>query len=155
MSEESAVPTRSDSENVVSKTITVASDVGGAFRTWTEQIHRWWPSGHSISGDPATRVILEGREGGRFFERTSAGIEYDWGRILLWDPPHRLIFHWFLGSGPHLPTRVEVQFIPLNPQTTRVHLEHRGPEVIGALWWTMKGRYSAAWDVVLGRFGEM
>ena len=144
-----------DSENVVTKSIVVKQDVARAFRVWTERIDAWWPVGHSISGDPQTRVLIEGKVGGRFFERTSQGVEHDWGSVVVWEPPHRLVYNWYLGSGQEQPTRVEVQFVPLGESKTRVEIEHRGPELIGELWWLNNSRYGAAWDKVLPEFATV
>jgi uncharacterized protein YndB with AHSA1/START domain len=141
-----------DAENVVKKSIVVGRDVQGAFGIWTDQINVWWPVGHSISGDPKTQVFIEGRVGGRFYERASNGAEYDWGAVEIWEPPYHLAFTWYLGSSPELPTRVEVEFIPLDENRTRVEIEHRGPELIGELWWVNKSRYSTAWDKVLPEY---
>ena len=154
MNDERAAGSPAPPEDVVRKTVTVPRAQRDAFQLWTAQIHRWWPAGHSISGDRATRVVLEGREGGRFYEQTSEGAQHDWGRVLVWQPPQRLVFHWYLGSGPQLPTRVEVHFVPLDAQNTRIEVEHRGPDLIGELWQRNKGRYSAAWDAVLGALAQ-
>lgn len=143
-----------DPEQVVAKAITVACNVQNAFRLWTEQIRTWWPAGHSRSGDPATQVFLEGKVGGRFYERTAQGDEYDWGQVVLWEPPHRLTYTWYLGSGPEQPTQVDVRFVALGPAQTRVEIEHRGPELIGALWGRNQARYQAAWAVVLAAFAQ-
>ena len=61
---------------------------------------RWWPKGHSASGDPDAVVTLEPRLGGRIFERTPDGAEIDWGEITAWDPPHRLGYLWHIGRDP-------------------------------------------------------
>jgi uncharacterized protein YndB with AHSA1/START domain len=141
-----------DAENAVIKSIIVEQHVERAFRIWTEQIRTWWPASHSISGDPGTQVFIEGKVGGRFYERASNGVEYDWGAVVVWEPPYRLAFTWYLGSNPELPTRVEVQFVSLDHHKTRIELEHRGPELIGKLWEQRKNIFSAAWDSVLPKF---
>lgn len=69
----------SESSDVVHKTILVRCPIDVAFRVWTEQIDRWWPKGHSRSGDPGTVVFLERQIGGRLYERTMDGVEYTWG----------------------------------------------------------------------------
>jgi uncharacterized protein YndB with AHSA1/START domain len=142
-------PHPNDRESVVTKSILVACDVAHAFRIWTEQIHIWWPAGHSRSSDPATQVLLEGKVGGRFYERTSQGIEHDWGEVIRWEPPHHLAYTWYLGSGPAQPTQVDVRFTPLPTNQTRIDVEHRGPELIGDLWWRNQARYGTAWEIVL------
>jgi uncharacterized protein YndB with AHSA1/START domain len=133
----------------VHKTVIVRCDVERAFRVWTEQIDLWWPKSHSRSGDPNTTVIFEAQIGGRLYERTSQGTEHDWGEITAWEPPHRLAYTWYLGSGPTKPTHVEVRFSSETPSSTRVDVTHRGPEWIGELWLRNSARYDASWNAVL------
>ncbi len=141
--------TASDPEALVFRQLVVARDLATVFRLWTEQIDTWWPAGHSRSGDPATQVFLEGRAGGRFYERSSSGQEYEWGQVVIWEPPHRLAYTWYLGSDATRPSRVEVRFTALGPERTRVEVRHRGPEYVGELWWDRRDRFAAAWDAVL------
>jgi len=141
-----------ETENVVIKSILVRRDVAGAFHVWTERIREWWPAGHSLSGDPRTQVFIEGKVGGRFYERTSNGDEISWGSVVVWEPPHRLVHTWFLGSGQELPSQVEVQFFPAGDGKTRVEIAHRGPEFIGDLWWRIKVRFHAGWEKVTGEY---
>lgn len=152
MSKEPFSPHDSSTDDVVRKSITVARDLEAAFRLWTAQIHRWWPKSHSISGDPDTQVYIEGWEGGRFYERTSTRQEYNWGRVLIWEPPLRLAFHWYLGSSDDLPTRVDVRFEALDKERTHISIEHRGPELIGERWQRNESRYRAGWDAALRHF---
>ena len=142
-----------DAQSVVTKSIIVEVERERAFRLWTEQVRLWWPAGHSLSGDPHTEVFIEGKVGGRFYERTSNGVEYEWGQVVVWEPPSGLTYTWYLGSSQELPTRVEVQFIPLSETATRIEIEHRGPDLIGGLWWQRQTGFRAAWDSVLSRFG--
>lgn len=144
--------TYNDPEHVVTKSIIVAVAAERAFEVWTQQIRAWWPVSHSRSGDPQTQVFMEGKVGGRFYERTSDGAEYDWGVVVGWEPPHRLAFTWYLGSSQELPTQVEVHFVALAERQTRLDLEHRGPELIGELWRQRKNIFSASWDSVLAKF---
>jgi hypothetical protein len=51
--------------------------------TWTERIGTWWPADHTISGAPVA-VVLEGRIGGRIYERTAQGGEHDCGVVTVW-----------------------------------------------------------------------
>ncbi len=61
-----------------------------SFEVWTDRIDQWWPADHTASGEPDTTVILEPRPGGRIFERTTSGVEHDWGEVTIWEPPARL-----------------------------------------------------------------
>ena len=137
------------STNAVQKSIIVRCDLATAFRFWTEQIDLWWPKTHSRSGDPNTVVLLEPHLGGRLFERTSQGIEHDWGEVTAWEPPHHFAYHWYLGSDPTQPTHVDVRFSNHDSSSARVEITHRGPELIGELWFRNSARYDASWDVVL------
>lgn len=132
----------------IRKAVLVPCSIEQAFRTWTEQINLWWPKSHSRSGDPSTTVHLEQYESGRIFERTPEGTEYVWGMVIEWDPPRRFSYHWYLGSSPDQPTRVDVYFTA-EENGTRVQVIHRGPEFIGDMWTSNSARYDVSWDVVL------
>ena len=67
-----------------------------AFDVWTSRIGRWWPADHTVSGQDHLLIVLEGRPGGRIFERTPSGSEFDWGQVTVWDPPRRLVYQWHL-----------------------------------------------------------
>jgi len=141
--------------DVVRQQVTVRVPQSTAFTVWTTQIHRWWPTAsHSLSHEAASQVVIEPHAGGRFLERTPDGGEHQWGKVLIWDPPARLAFSWFMGSGAQMPSRVDVRFIPVTPRETRVELEHRGPEFIGALWEARKGIFAAAWEQILARYAR-
>src|SRR4029450_7568843 len=48
--------------------------LGGAFRCFTAEIAGWWPvAGHSVEPDEVEAVVLEGRLGGRLYERWRGG----------------------------------------------------------------------------------
>jgi hypothetical protein len=96
---------------------------------------RWWPRSHSINSTPLADVIVEPRVGGRWYERGADGAECEWGKVLVWDPPGRLILAWQLDANwkydPALVMEVEISFIALQGGSTRVELEHRNLERYG------------------------
>lgn len=138
--------------HTIHKIIVVRCELAAAFRTWTEQIGTWWPKGHSRSGDPNTLVMLEGYLAGRLYERTPDGAEHVWGKVIRWDPPHHLAYHWYLGSSAERPTRVDVWFRDNGDGRTRVEVTHRGPELVGELWDRTSTRFDAAWQHVLAAY---
>jgi uncharacterized protein YndB with AHSA1/START domain len=97
-----------------------------AFDLWTEQTLLWWPPSHTISHQQGAAVRFEPRVGGRIVERNPDGEQRDWGEVLAWDPPHRLVYTWHIFSDPNDATEVEVLFTPNNDGTTTVVVEHRG-----------------------------
>ena len=110
---------------------TVACDAARAFSLWAEQTTRWWPHGHSVSGEPGLTVTFEPRAGGRIYERAPDGAEHDWGEVLVWEPPHRLAYLWHLRFDRADATEVEVSFAAAGRGTV-VSIVHRGWERLGA-----------------------
>ena len=110
----------------------VSCPVDHAFDVWTSKIARWWPADHSVSGENGLLVVLEGRPGGRIFERTAAGTEHEWGEVVVWEPPSRLAYVWHPRRDRADATEVEIRFIDQGDSTTRVEIEHRGWERLGA-----------------------
>jgi uncharacterized protein YndB with AHSA1/START domain len=119
----------------VRKSITVKADAARAFEVFTSRIGRWWPRTHSIASSPPKDVVLEPRAGGRWFEIGEDGSQCDWGKVLAWEPPARLLLAWQIGADwkydPDLITEVEVRFTPVEGGATRVDLEHRNLERMG------------------------
>jgi uncharacterized protein YndB with AHSA1/START domain len=102
-----------------------------AFEMWAERTSLWWPHGHSVSGEPGLTVTFEPRPGGRIYERTPDGAEHDWGEVLAWEPPHRLVYLWHLRFDRADATEVEVTFAAAGSGTA-VSIVHRGWERLGA-----------------------
>jgi uncharacterized protein YndB with AHSA1/START domain len=119
----------------VRKSVVVQTDANRAFAAFAGKIGRWWPHRHSIGTSPQADVVLEPRAGGRWYERGEDGSECDWGKVLAWEPPARLLLAWQIGGNwkydPTLVTEVEVTFTALGPRETRVDLEHRNLERYG------------------------
>jgi uncharacterized protein YndB with AHSA1/START domain len=65
-----------------------------AFRVFTNSFDTWWPREFDIGQVAMAEAILEPREGGRWYERGIDGSECDWGRVLAWEPPHRVLVTW-------------------------------------------------------------
>ena len=136
------------------RTVTVARSQEDAFRLFTEGIAEWWPTlSHSVFGERARSVVFEAKEGGRIFELTDAGEEAEWGNVLAWEPPQRVVFDWSPDPGATTPTEVEVTFTADGEQT-RVELTHRGWERLGTEGPVKRASYSAAdgWTQVIGRY---
>jgi uncharacterized protein YndB with AHSA1/START domain len=119
----------------VRKSVQVKAPPQKAFDVFTAGMGRWWLKSHSINnGVPMADVIMEPFAGGRWFERGEDGSECPWGKVLIWEPPTRLLLAWQTdGTWKHNPdfmTEVEVLFTP-DGDGTRVDLEHRNLERFG------------------------
>ena len=144
----------------VRKTIVVNASVSDAFEVFTDDIDSWWPRTHHIGKSPMRRVIVEGKRGGRCYTEQEDGSEADWGRVLEWSPPHKLLIAWQIthewGFQPDLAkaSEVEVSFIAVSPKTTRVELEHRHFERQGAGGDVMRAAVDApnGWTTIMSLY---
>ena len=89
--------------------------VDHAFEVWTARIAQWWPLDHTVSAEEGLTVVLEGRPGGRIFERRVGGQEHDWGEVTIWEPPTRFGYTWHLKRDRSDATDVEIR-IPPSPR---------------------------------------
>jgi uncharacterized protein YndB with AHSA1/START domain len=139
---------------IVRKTVTVAAPIERAFEVFTERIGTWWPvATHSIGREQAQTAVLEGREGGRLYEVIEGGETAPWATLTAWEPPHRLVLSWHVNPERIAPTEVEVRFTA-EEGGTRVDLEHRAWERLGADATDASAGYDEGWDLVLGRYVE-
>ena len=99
-------------------------------------------------------VVLEGRIGGRIFERTPGGIEHDWGEVTVWEPPTRLGYLWHLRRDRADATDVEIRFLDRGDGSTRVEIVHSGWERLGAEAETWRDRNHGGWATLLPHFIE-
>jgi uncharacterized protein YndB with AHSA1/START domain len=141
---------------------TVNVPVEQAFTVFTESFTAWWPHQYHIGQSDVAEVILESHEGGRWYERGVDGTECDWGRVLSWEPPNRVLFtwqingHWQFDPDPTHASEIEVRFHADGPNQTTVEVEHRyferlvdGEGVHGAI------RSGGGWPALLDSYGRM
>ena len=129
----------------------VECPVDYAFETWTARISSWWPADHTTTGEDGLQIVLEPGVGGRIFERTAAGAEIDWGEVTHWEPPRRLAYLWHLRRDRADATLVEITFVEQG-NTTRVDIEHRGWERLGALGADWREANRAGWSSLLPHY---
>src|SRR5204863_5320320 len=113
--------------------------VDQAFRAFTASMDSWWPREYHIGQAEMAEVVLEPHAGGRWYEKGADGSECDWGHVLVWDPPHRLVVTWQINgmwqydADATRASEIEVRFQAFGPNETRIELEHRHIErLVGA-----------------------
>ena len=149
-------------DRMVRKSVTVAAPLAVAFEVFTAQIEAWWPmASHHIGQADCAAVVIEPRAGGRWFERGVDGSECDWGRVLLWDAPNRVLLMWQLSAqfkyDRSIETEVDVCFTALDANTTRVDLEHRGLDAYDADAATMREAFDSpsGWNGMLEHYAQV
>jgi uncharacterized protein YndB with AHSA1/START domain len=123
--------------NSVRKVLSVNAPQAVAWRVFTEQLGMWWPlKVYKIGKSAAVDAIMEPRVGGRWYERGEDGTICQWGSVLSWEPPSRLVLSWDIDANwqydPGLKTEIELRFIAEASDVTRVELEHRKLDRYGA-----------------------
>jgi uncharacterized protein YndB with AHSA1/START domain len=109
----------------------------------------WWPLRRfSVFADDAATCTIEPFAGGAVFEVSAGGERSEWGRVLVWDPPHRLAMTWHPGREASEAQQVEVRFAA-EGDGTRVTLLHFGWEALGERAAEVRERYAHGWVAVL------
>jgi uncharacterized protein YndB with AHSA1/START domain len=143
----------------VSKSIRVNAAPPHAFEVFTSGLGRWWPRDHGIGKLPMKAAVMETRLGGRWYEVSEDGSEATVGKIIVWDPPRRFVMTWDINSqwkpDTTVSSEVEVRFIPDGANATRVELEHRKFEQMGAeAGESMRKDVDGGWPGMLERFRQ-
>jgi uncharacterized protein YndB with AHSA1/START domain len=144
----------------VRKTLHVKAAPEHAFKVFTAGMGRWWPKSHHIGKVELKDVTIEPRAGGRWYEKGEDGSECQWGYVIAWEPPRRLVLAWQLSAewqfDASLVTEVEVAFIP-DGTGTRVEFEHRNLERFGDKAAAVRDAISSpgGWPGILDEFAKV
>ena len=124
-----------------------------AFAAFVNDIGAWWQANPMFAFTPRDPGVLafEPGEDGRLTTTLASGYVFEIGKVLAWEPPHRLVFGWRQAAfAPDQDTEVEVRFEPVGDET-RVTVEHRGWDSVPAVHVSRHGFPNA---VFLTRHGE-
>jgi uncharacterized protein YndB with AHSA1/START domain len=127
-----------------------------AFALFTQDFGKWWPASHSIGKSPLKHAIVEQHAGGRWYEVGEDGSQCEWGKVLEWQPPNRILLAWQINSqwqfDADLLTEIEVRFHAEGEGLTRVELEHRFIDRYGERTEAIRGMLDApeGWSGILG-----
>jgi uncharacterized protein YndB with AHSA1/START domain len=131
-----------------------------AFEVFTRGLDSWWFRDHHIGKEPMREAVMEPREGGRVYERGIHGAECDWGRVLAWEPPSRLVVAWQIGGDwqfdpePAHASEYEVRFIAETSTRTRVEFEHRHFERHGEAGRKIRDSVETGWAKLLATYAD-
>jgi uncharacterized protein YndB with AHSA1/START domain len=139
----------------IRKELRVKASAQTAFDTFVA-MGGWWVTGHSVIaqvyGTEQADVVIEPQAGGRWYELGDNGQQYDWGRVLAWEPPARLVLCWQLNHeflyDPNLETTVEVNFVADGDHTI-IRFEHRDLENFGPAAAPLREGMDAGWGSLL------
>jgi len=146
----------------VQSTIVVDAPIEKAFSVFTEGIGSWWEPEHHILQGELAEMVFEPRAGGHVYDRAVDGSVCRWARVLVYEPPVRIVISWDINlqwqieTDPARASEVEVRFVAESPERTRVELEHRGIERHGPGWEGMHEAVGSAggWPAGLQAFAQ-
>lgn len=148
---------------VVRKQIVLEAPLEKAFAVFTERFGDFKPPEHNLLAVPIAETVFEPHVGGHIYDRGTDGSECRWARVLVFDPPHRVVFSWDIGptwqleTDPESASEVEVRFIPETPDRTRVELEHRDLDRHGPGWQAVADGvgHDQGWPLYLERYAAL
>lgn len=134
-----------------------------AFQLFIERFDDIKPRDHNLLAVPIAETVFEPREGGHIFDVGVDGSQCRWSRVLIYQPPHRVVFSWDIGPTWQLETdlrktsEVEVRFIAESDTRTRVELEHRNLDRHGDGWRSVADGIGGegGWPLYLRRYAEI
>jgi len=139
--------------------ITVRATPDEAFDVFAHRFDSWWPRAHKIGDADLKEAVIEPRQGGRWYEIDTDGGTCEWGEVLAYEPPRRLLLSWHLGTDwkyhADQASEVEVTFTP-DGESTHVILEHRHLERHGEGAERLRDAVSAGggWPGLLKRYSD-
>jgi uncharacterized protein YndB with AHSA1/START domain len=148
---------------VVLREVVVAAPVEKAFEVFTTRFADIKPRDHNLMESPIAETVFERRVGGRIFDRAEDGSECAWARVLVYEPPKRVVFSWDIGVQWELEadldntSEVEVRFVAEAPDRTRVELEHRNLDRHGPGWESLRSAIGndQGWPIYLARYAAL
>jgi uncharacterized protein YndB with AHSA1/START domain len=148
---------------VVRRDIVVEASSEKAFSVFTERLGDIKPPEHNLLEAPIAETVFEPRVGGHIYDRATDGTVCRWARVLVYDPPRRVVFSWDIGptwqleTNPENASEVEVRFIEEAADRTRVELEHRNIDRHGPGWEAVADGvgHDQGWPLYLARFAAL
>jgi uncharacterized protein YndB with AHSA1/START domain len=140
--------------------VVVNAPIERAFAVFTKQFGHFKPGEYNLLAVPIAETIFEPQVGGHIYDRGVDGSVCRWARVLVYEPPSRVVFTWDIGPTWQLETdhsktgEVEVRFTEESADRTRVDLEHRHLDRHGPGWQSVADGVDgdAGWPLYLARY---
>jgi uncharacterized protein YndB with AHSA1/START domain len=139
------------------KTVSVSTEVdapiGRAFHVFTAEIDTWWDADKHLLQAPLKEMVFEPWVGGHIIDRGTDGSECRWARVLVYEPPTRVVFSWDINTrwqvetDPSRTSEVEITFRELTAERTEVVLTHRHLDRHGEGWESMRDAVGGGWSL--------
>ena len=146
------------------KTIEVPCSQKLAFEVFLNKMDSWWPLGKfttsAMRGEPAKSIRVEAKQGGNIVEIGSDDTETSWGTIKSYDPHDSFSMDFHIprpdeqvedGADPRGQlgrSLIEVRFIALGSERTRVELTQSNWEAFGDMAEAIRGGYGGGWVMI-------
>jgi uncharacterized protein YndB with AHSA1/START domain len=142
--------------------IVVDAPIERAFSVFTEDFGSFKPPEHNLLDVEIAETVFEPCVGGHLYDRGTDGSECHWARVLVYEPPRRVVISWDINpqwqieNDPEKTSEVDIRFIAETPQRTRVELEHRNLDRHLEGWEAVRDGVDsdAGWPLYLRRFAE-
>lgn len=152
--------TSQQQDTALSFEIFVEAPIERAFEVFTHEFDRIKPREHNLLAVEIAETVFEPRAGGRIYDRGVDGSVCQWGRVLVYEPPNRVVFSWDIGPSwqvemdPARTSEVEVTFTAEGAQRTRVTLVHRNLDRHGEGWESVRDGVGndQGWPLYLRRY---
>jgi uncharacterized protein YndB with AHSA1/START domain len=141
--------------------IEVEAPIERAFAVFTTRCGSWWPREYHLGEQEWDDVIIEPSVGGRWYERAPDGRTCDWGRVLAWDEPNRVVLSWQIAPDytpepdPERASRVEVSFAAVDDGRTVVTVVHSDFERHGEGWESMRESVAGGWPGIMDNLARV
>ena len=152
-----------ESAPAVSTQIVVDAPLQRAFDVFTSRFGDFKPPEHNMLGVEIAESVFEPRVGGHIYDRGIDGSECRWARVLVYEPPERVVFSWDIDPqwqivpDPEKASEVEVRFVAESSDRTRVEIEHRKLDRHGPGWEAVGGAVGSegGWPLYLQRYAAL
>ena len=138
--------------------VNVPAEPADAFRSFTADLGEWWPPEFTWSQNTLEDIGMDCEEGGACFEIGPHGFRCDWGRVIQWDPPERVVLTWQISPerqpepDPAKSSEVVVRFRPADNGSSQVVLEHAGFQRHGDRADEYRAGMEKGWGYLLDRY---